>query len=185
MSIRVSGLRSLGNSKIRVSKLHFQYVAPVFNDKFWPKRDMSVLNSPHVRFLKKYKDVGMDIDALWDTDYVRLMEYWGFLGFGNNRDKEYIKRKISRFLTLYRGIERHGFRRKHRIQVLKNPFWITRYCGKEKFLKGYEIWHGHHRASCCYVLGISNVPCVILEDIKPGSKNCTRIDKKLSKVKNR
>tara|TARA_Y100000310_G_scaffold319489_1_gene374852 strand:+ start:1099 stop:1653 length:555 start_codon:yes stop_codon:yes gene_type:complete len=184
MSIKVSGLRSLGNSKIRVSELHFQYVAPVFNDKFWPKRDMSVSNSPHVRFLKRYRDVGMDFNALWDTDYVRIMEYWNSIGF-HNRDKNFIKGKIRRFLTLYRSMKKHGFLRAHRIQVLKKPFWITRYNGREKFLKGYEIWHGHHRASCCHILGISKMPCIILEDIKPGSEKCVRIDKKLTGVKNK
>ncbi len=184
MSFKSFGLRVVGKTRIKTEKVHFQYLAPVFNEKFWPNSSMSLSNSPHVRFLKKYQKAGMNIDKLWNTDYVKLMEYWNSIGF-HKRDKKFIINKMRRFIRLYESIKKRKFKDKHRIQVLKKPFWITRYGGEERFLKGYELWHGHHRASCCYALGVNRIPCVILEDKKPGSMKCSRIDKRLNGIRSK
>ena len=181
--MRQHGLKLSQNAIVKLRKLHFQYIEPVFNKKFWPGEGdcLAVRNSPHVRFLKTYEKVGSNWDILWKTDYINQMKYWYSIGY-KKRNKKFMRRKIQRFISLYCSIKKNGFKQYHRINILKTPLWITRYGKTAPFLKGYEIWHGHHRAACCYVLGIHKVPCAIMRDNKRGTKKCARIDRHLKGI---
>jgi len=171
-----------GIIKVRTRNLHFQYIEPVFNGKFWPKPSyMKVSNSPHVKFLVHYDKVGKNWGKLWDTEYVQMMLYWNSIGH-HKRTNKFIRSKIDRMLTLYKSIKRHGYLKQHAIEVLNTSFWETRYKGKVPFPHGMEIWHGHHRAAACYVCGIEKVKCKLLLDRRPGSLKCKRIDKRLKDI---
>jgi len=176
------GLRFIKYKKININELHFQYIPIVYNEKFWAGRKLTIANSPHVRLLKQYKKIGTQWEELWQTDYVKMMEYWNSIGF-HKRDKTFIISKMKRFFILYKSIKSKGYQESNCISVLSRPLYVTRYGHEESFLEGYEIWHGHHRAVCCYVVGIKKIKCKLFKDIKPNSKKCRRIDRRLRKIK--
>ncbi len=176
-------LKYIRTRDVKTGRLHFQYVPAVFNQYFWHgDGTLLIKNSPHIRFLQTFDKVGMNWDELWKTDYVNLMLYWNSIGY-HNRTDEFIRSKIKRFTTLFRSMKNNGYRPQSRIEILKTPFWESRYGVKTDFVRGYEIWHGHHRAACCYFLGIKIMTCNLMADAKSGSKKCRRLDKKLAKVK--
>ena len=179
----MNGLKFVRREIIPLQRIHFQYIPPpIFNKQFWHgDGSLLVQNSPHVRFLKQYVEIGKNYKQLWNTDYVKLMLYWNSLGYHNRTDK-FIKSKIDRFTSLYKNMKRHGFTESNRIEVLKQPFWKTRYVDCPDWVVGYEMWHGHHRAACAYFLGMKEIPCNLWKDIKKGTKKCLRLDKKLKRI---
>jgi len=171
-----NGLKRIKKAKLSINCLHFQYNPPIFNEIFWP--DLSVQHSPHVNFLLSYLDGG----NLWESTYVKLLQYWNRIGYGK-RNKKDISQKMKRFINLFNDIRKkkriHSF-----VHVLNSPIWQTRYNTSYPFeKKGYEIWHGHHRSACYYVLGINKVACIVLKDIKPGTLKCNSIDQRFAKLK--
>ena len=68
------------------------------------------------------------------------------------------------------------------ISVLEEPIWKTRYGLEEDFLKGYEIYHGHHRIVCCCAFGFETIPANILIDRHPGTCKFAKFDKVLKEI---
>lgn len=153
-------------------------------DSMWSSYD--VTGSPHVRFLEAYIEHGKNWDVLFDTDYAKRFHIWQNMGFvrggGGRRDRVYCKLKINNFLRLFNSIKKRGYSAKSRINVLREPFWLTRY-GVEVPFKGREIWHGHHRVACCYMLGKKTIPGFIMKDKLRGKKR-SKFDERLKGVKN-
>jgi len=138
------------NAKIPVDELYFQYVPSTFRREFFPGPEESMLrldNSPHYEFCMLYREIG---DQIWkqykETDYIKLMIAWG-------RDDKHNRWKVRRFLDTFSSIQKNGIR--NRIIVLEKPMY------KKFFKRGYEIFHGHHRASSLAALGHSFIPCTI------------------------
>ena len=177
-------LKEIKKLAIPISQLHFQYLEPVFNKKFWPENDMLVANSPHVHFLKLYQKHGDNFKELWKSRYVQQFLYWRRIGF-HHRDDKYIKSKIRRVVNLYNSIKRHGYIKKHRISALSESIWASRYGGKNVFLGDYEIWHGHHRSAVCYVLGIKEVPCILFQNILFNTKKGDKLLKRINSINER
>lgn len=176
-----SGLITVKKMTVPISDLRFQYISLIYNREFWHgDGSLSVANSPHVRFLRSYQE-NPNLD-IWHTDYVKLMLYWNSIGF-HNRDRPFIESKVHRLTTLFKSVQKNGFDKTSRINILEEPFWKTRYRKEVPNFSGYEIWHGHHRAACCYVLGITDVPALLMKDGRKGSKKCERIDKRLKELK--
>ncbi len=183
---------------LQVRRLYFQYVPQIFHQQFWPGNDpMLVENSPHVRLLQSFKQ-GKRKDVLMNSDYVRMQQYWskiGYAGTSVKRDRKMIESKVDKFLQIYESIKKRGFFKKYAIEVLRKPLWLTRYKHEDNIIQGMlkippgapgpgpEIYHGHHRAACCYVLGIRRIPSRILEDAKPGTMKFAKFDRKLKGVK--
>ena len=135
---------------IDTNDLYFQYIPEKFFRELYTGKTedmLSLINTPHYRFLILYEKVG---DGIWDqykdTDYVKLMMRWG-------RNDKFNKKKVSKFIETYKSIKKKGFQ--GRISVLNKPI------NKKNFEHGYEIYHGHHRASICKCLGYRNMPCMI------------------------
>lgn len=175
-----SELVFLETISIPLCELRFQYIGTTYNAEVFPGKDpMRVSNTPHVRLLEKYLSVGKDWDELWDSDYVRMLQYWesiGYTGSSKNRDKKFIMQRIKKLITLYESIKKIGI--ESPIEVLEESFWKTRYNAKEPFLDKYEIWHGHHRSACAFLLGMDNVICRLLRDKNPGTGK-SKLDRRL------
>lgn len=147
MTIRI---RTLKVEKIPVSELFFQYEPDSFLREFFPGTDEEMLrvdHSPHFRFAELYGRIGKKILKQYnDTDYIKLMIAWG-------RNDKHNLWKVKRFMNTYDSIKSKGL--KGPISVLDKPLH------KKFFKKGYEIFHGHHRAAICLSLGMNVIPCQI------------------------
>jgi len=104
-----------------------------------PSKILDISFSPHVRMLKQYQKVGNKI--FWKqwkkTSYYRMQRLYG-------RDRSWIKNKMIGFINLLKRIENDADC--DMMEILQNPLI------KNKYNSSYEIWEGHHRASCFYVL---------------------------------
>ncbi len=143
-------IKDIKRKIIDIDKLYFQYIPNEFLKDVYPggEEDMlSLINSPHYRFLELYNEIGKKIwNNYKETDYIKLMKFWG-------RDDKYNRQKVAKFIKTYNSIRKRGLQK--RIVVLNKPMY------KKFFLDGYEIYHGHHRASICKFLEYKKVPCVI------------------------
>lgn len=166
------------NKSIDLSELKIQYVPHIFNQELLASKNdpLSIIHSPHVQCLFAY----LRGEDLWDTDYVKLLQYWNQIGYGSRKSK-YIHNKVRSLIGLYNSIKK-GYNKKCLIEILTCPFFETRYGCEYPFPRGYEIWHGHHRAACCVVLGISSVKCRVLKDNWCGSGK-SKFDQKLRGIK--
>ena len=177
------GFKLVKKASISVDALNFQCIKPVFCPDLWESHTAE--GSPHARFLRDYMQHGKDWNILLKTDYIEQYRRWNDMGFrrfnGEERGKPYFKLKILNFISLFQSIKKNGYDSASVLSVLRPPFWATRYNASMPF-SGYEIWHGHHRAACCYVLGIKSVPCNIMKDKKPGSCK-SRFDQRLKGLK--
>ncbi|MFA6088652.1 MAG: hypothetical protein WC755_02195 [Candidatus Woesearchaeota archaeon] len=173
------------NDKIDVCELKCQYIPNIFSSEIWPGDDpMKIENSPHVELLFSYKKYGLKYNELFKTRYVRMFQYWNKIGYsvkGTKRDKRYIKKKIVLLIDLFKSIGKVGLKKK--IEVVISPFWLTRYKCDNKNLNGIEIWHGHHRAACLFVLGIKQTICNFYKDAHPGSLISKKWESRLKGVK--
>jgi hypothetical protein len=143
-------IKDITTKVIDVDKLYFQYIPEKFFKEIYPgdeKQMLSLENCPHYKFLLLYRKIGK---AIWkcyrDTDYVKLQRLWG-------RDDKYSRKKAVTFIKTYKDIKKNGL--KKRIVVLDKPMH------KQFFVDGYEIYHGHHRAAICKVLGFGKIKCII------------------------
>jgi len=141
--------------KLHLDNLYFQYLPDKFFKDVYPgdeKTMMSVINSPHYKFLEIYREIGNKIwDCYKDTDYIRLMKFWG-------RNDKYNRSKVRNLIKIYNSIKSKGL--KSRIVVSIRPMY------KKFFDEGYEIYHGHHRAAVCCILGHNKVKCRIVKAVK-------------------
>lgn len=137
---------------ITVDKIKAQYNPDRF--RFWkslhegPEEEvLNMIYSPHYRLLKQYVDQGDAIQNLSKTPYYNLQKLYG-------RNDKWIRSKMLEFINLFANIRSEGY--KNRIAVLRKPLV------KNKYNSGFEIYEGHHRLACCLVLGMEEIPCIIL-----------------------
>lgn len=180
-------LKRVSKDKVDIDSLQFQYIPRLVCHRLWLDSDvMKVGFSPHVDLLRIYVNHGLDYSLMMKSSYAELQRYWNDINFrttnGNVRTEKFIKSKIDGFIKLFNSIKNKGFDRSNHLIVLKKPFWTTRYGFHRDIGDDYEIWSGHHRASCCYVLGIPAVPCKIFVDKKPNTHK-SGFDKRLKHVK--
>jgi len=158
---------------VRLGKLHFQICPWVHDPVLWNGNlSASLIDSPHVDFLKLRIEKGkrQALKQLYNTRYCQMYEYWDWCEYGlGGRTPKYIKRKASNLLELFDSIRKRGFDKSSRVQVLDFPLWNSRGFSGGKHLLAPEIFHGHHRVACLYVLGIKKVGVDICQDIIEGS----------------
>jgi len=114
------------------------------------KEVLNMLYSPHCRFLKQYKKFGMDIATVNSTSYYKLQKLYG-------RNDKWIKEKIYKFLDVFNSISSDGYNEE--IIVLSSPLV------KNKYNNSFEVFEGHHRLSCCYTLGYTEMKCKIIRRV--------------------
>ena len=143
-------IKNIKKKIIDIDNLYFQYIPEKFFKEIYPGDEKGMLrleNCPHYKFLLLYREIGKDIwNCYKDTDYIKLQILWG-------RDDKYTRKKASMFIKTYKDIKKHGL--KKRIVVLDKPMH------RQFFINGYEIYHGHHRAAICKVLGFNKVKCMV------------------------
>ena len=134
--------------KIKINELKCQFNPKRF--ELWkslhegPEYEvLDIEYSPHVRFLRKYEIIGDEIfNHITKTPYYKMHKLYG-------KTHEWTMDKIRNFLALYKDIKNKGFTGV--IEILKKPMH------RNPFNDGHEIYEGHHRISCCYILGYENI----------------------------
>lgn len=170
---RERGIVVVNKKTVGIDGLHFQICPFAHSDVLW-NGDSSghVQNSPHVKFiqLRMRKGRKKAMKRLPSTDYYKMYEYWDACNYGGGgRTPKYIIKKANSILDLFDSISKKGFNKKSRIQVLKIPLWISRGFSGGDDLGVPEIFHGHHRIACLYVLGIKSVNVDMCRDDMIGS----------------
>jgi hypothetical protein len=135
---------------IDLKNIYFQYVPERFEMAFKviPSEETLRLSQlPHCDLLKRYME--SKSANLLDTDYYKMHESWG-------RKRNYIKKKINKFIELFNDISKNG---------LRVPIFVSEEPLYKKFHDGYEIYEGHHRASIWFVLGHKSIKTKIIKFI--------------------
>ncbi len=171
---KARGVKRVKSSTILVNQLYFQVCPLAHNPELWNGNMVaSVVDSPHVDFLRLRMSAGRkkSIKRLYKTKYCQMYEYWDKCLYGlGGRTPKYILRKATSLLNVFDSISKNGFDKSSRIQVLKTPLWISRGHSGGEHLKAPEIFHGHHRIACLYVLGIKEVNVDMCKDILASTK---------------
>lgn len=98
-----------------------------------------------------------------------------------------IKSHIKARYSIFKSIKKHGYDPKfdnsNPIQVLKQPFWKTRFGLDEPWLNGLEIWNGAGRCAAAYALGIDRLKVKMCTDRYPGTNDKGKFKDKLKSVK--
>lgn len=150
--------REFGREEVGPGELFFQYNP----DRFEAYRsvvggaDGEVLlleRSPHCALLRDYEELGTDVfKGIAKRGYYRMQRRYG-------KGRRTAREKVERLIGLYDDIKANGL--KEGIVAVREPLRANVYnCG------GLEIYEGHHRAACCYVLGMATVPVVIVEAVE-------------------
>ena len=183
-NVKKHGIKEVNRSVVHVGRLHFQICPWAHNPELWNgNNSASVVDSPHVDFLRLRIKEGKKtaLKTLNKTRYCRMYEYWDEVRYGGgNRIPSYIKKKAKSLFDLFDSIRKKGFDNRSRIKVLKKPLWISRGLSGGDHLQSPEIFHGHHRVACLYVLGIKQVDVDMCKDTLSGSLSWPQ---KLSRMK--
>lgn len=168
------GIKKRKTRDVIVEDCHFQICPIAHNPDLWSGSLCGeVKKSPHVAFLQLRQEVGKKkaLRMLEETNYCKMYKYWDECKYGlGGRNMEYIQRKAKSILSVFDSISKKGFYNKSRIQVMKHPLWCTRGFDKGENLRGPEIFHGHHRMACLYVLGIKTVNVDLCKDVMSDTK---------------
>jgi hypothetical protein len=170
------------NTLIELSGLHVRYIPQAQLEQFWYGDDMMALvTSPHVELLRLYVKHGWNLKVLMKTRYANERRSRRELGMAWWTEK-YIEGHIWNRIKIYKSLKKNGFVAGNRpVEVLKEPFWNTRYKLSDPRIKGNEIWNGAGRCAAAIVLGWTQIPGVWVEDAKPGTMKCEKIDAKYRK----
>lgn len=163
---------------IELSLLHVRWIPQAKLEKFWNGREIMLLEtSPHVELIRMYVD-GFGLKALMKTRYADERRYRRELGM-KQWTEQYISEHIQHRIDIYKSLKSRGFIPGDRpIEVLKEPFWNTRYNLKDEKIKGAEIWNGAGRCAAAIVLGWKTILGIWVKDTAPGTMRCDKIDKK-------
>ena len=142
----------ISEQDIEISSIKFQYNYDRFDTykKTVSSKNncfLDIKNSPHVDLLNKYNNN----DNIDDSNYYQMQKLYG-------KKDLWIKEKINKFIKLYESIKLEGYQ--DLIEVLETPITPNKYNNK------YEIYEGHHRCSCLYVLGYKAIRVKLLEIVK-------------------
>ncbi len=161
---------------LNTNDLYFQICPIAHNPDLWNGDCKGMIkNSPHVQFLREYEKMGkrelFKPNNIKQTNYHNMFKYWDEIGYGlGGRTYKYIHIKAARLASVYDDMRSFGYRKGSRIQVLKTCLWTSRgFSGREE-IDGMEIFHGHHRTACAYVLGIEKIYAHLCKDKARGSK---------------
>ncbi len=159
-------------AKFKVEYLHCQMCPWVYCSEVWDGDESGLIeNSPHVDFLKRYQELGIKIlSNLHKTRYSKMYENWDDMGYGlGGRTPDYIKKKARSLMSVFDSICKKGYNRKNKIHVMDKPLWTSRGFDGGDALQGPEIFHGHHRSACLYVLNYKVVKVMVVKDTLPGT----------------
>lgn len=169
--------------QVELSLLHVRYIPVVTPIELW-NHDMRLINSPHVELMRELLADGLCWGDLKCSRYVRERMHRFKLGMTRWTESYIIQHIHGRHETL-KSLKKHGFetsKSKPPIQVLKEPFWKTRFGCEEKWLKGMEVWNGMGRCAAAYAMGWTAITVQMVEDAKkPGDKG--KFEKKLKGIK--
>ncbi len=175
---------------IPICDLHTQYVHNVTPIELW-NYDMSVLTSPHVELLRYIKKHGLNWKGIWKLRYVAERKNRYKIGLTLWTDKHLRDHIIKRW-EIYKSLKHRGYKPKlyrkkngeeRPVEILKKPFWETRFGFDAEWLHGLEVWDGMGRIASAIVLGWDTIPAVWVKDRYPGTKKKGRFEKKLNNVK--
>ncbi len=142
----------------------------------------SIFHSPHYKLLKFYCENGRSavLSQLPTLDYYRFLDSFNVKGYKTDLvnpeirvpvrpTPESILARVDGFIELYENIRRTGYLegtfKGAYIAVLRVPFVQSRFGMRVEDFRPYEIFSGHHRASCLAILGVKKFPVVLLEDV--------------------
>ncbi len=168
------GVKVHNKRKVRIGDLHFQTCPLAYNPDLW-NGDVTggISNSPHVDFILLYQKHGKGILKLFsETRYYRMYCYWDSIKYGSAtppRSKKYMVTKANKLMNTFDSIAKKGFNKKNAISVLDEPLWVSRGFAGGDHLKGPEVFHGHHRAACMFVLGIKMTRADLCKDMQKKS----------------
>lgn len=104
--------------------------------------------SPHVKFLQQYVLNSTILqNNIEKTSYYKMQVLYG-------RNIKKINTKIKKFIATFEDIKKNGF--KGSIQIFEKPMHANPYNDS------FEIYEGHHRVSCCYVLHYDAIKAEII-----------------------
>lgn len=188
-SLKTYGIRVKGGIEdIPLHNLHYQYLKSSRHEKFWNGYEMMhIKTSPHVELLLKIMEIGFDWKVLLDTPYAKQRRerrtVHGSARWTDGFIKKHIKHRWDTYLSLKKSgyktslhTSKNGFSQP--VMILRKPFWETRYGEKLDGIAGPEIWDGGGRCAAAFALGWKTIPGVWVEDVKPGSKSCKKIEVK-------
>jgi hypothetical protein len=171
---------SLSQLQCEIS-LDFEEVTHPFFLKSDGSHNRSITSSPHYQLICIYQQKGLK----WLKENFKQLDYYDFfMSFNQVGEKtnlfnpeqkhpvhfttEQIWQKIERFIRLYEGLKKAGYvqgqYKGHYIAVLDTPLVVSRF-GKKTAFKPYEIFSGHHRASCLAALEQERVEVLLLQDV--------------------
>jgi len=111
---------------------------------------LSIVNSSHCAMLVQYK-LGVDVlSSPKKYNYYQMQKKY-------QNSKHAFKRTCD-LVELYEDIKKNGLI--DPILILEKPLIANSYNNS------YEIYEGHHRASCCYVLGLKYIESDILKVVR-------------------
>ncbi len=134
--------KKIRNEDIKISNLSAQYNSSRFK-KYRKVTSSSgndflkVGNMPHVEFLKLYQ-AGASTQVLSGTPYYIMLKKYG-------HKSKWIRSKMNSFIKLFEQLKEGKL--KSPITVVEKPII------KNKYNDGYEIYEGHHRTACYFVMG--------------------------------
>ncbi len=163
---------------IDLSILHVRWIPQARLERFWHGEDlMALTTSPHVELIRMYAQ-GYGMAALMKTRYADERRSRRAMGM-ERWTEAYIHDHIMHRIKIYSSLKKHGFIPGDRpIEVLREPFWNTRYNLKDDRIKGAEIWNGAGRCAAAIVLGWKTIPGLWVKDAMPGTMKCKKIDGK-------
>jgi hypothetical protein len=135
---------------VEIDKIHCQYNY----DRFKLYREvvrkgcnyneiLNISESPHCDLLRNYIDNKEKVfDNIKKSMYYRMHKLYG-------KNHKWTINKIKTFFNLYEDIKKRGF--------IGEIVLINKPVVENKYNDGYEIYEGHHRTSCCYMLGLDTV----------------------------
>jgi hypothetical protein len=189
----VSTYRKLGLTPVRLGHLPVEQLQCAFTADFEEvlrpffvneegESDRSIRNTPLFKLLRYYHERGF---GALEKNFRELDYYKYFMSFNKvghktsffdpnvkepvHFDDQSIWNKIRRFIHVYESVVRFGYHggpyEGRWISVLKVPFVVSRFGAKVDY-KPYEIFVGHHRATCLAALGQENIEVLLLDDTR-------------------
>ena len=179
----MSDIRTTGTKeKVQLEALHIRYI-PVVTPMDIYEGDLSLINSPHVEMLEMYEKHGFDWRKLKKTRYVKERRRRFKIGMSKWTDGYILNVHLPKRFKLFESIRKKGYDRRQPIEILEEPFWVSRFGLKNAWVDGPEIWTGAGRAAARWVLGKRTIWAEWYEDRRPGSMDKGKFDKKLMFVK--
>ena len=176
-----AGLEFKRNERVSIDCLHYQFRREFQHNPFLmmknAKLTKSIPSGPLINLLKFYEKYGLEEvrNSLEETDYFQFFKFneqarrclnWATGGHEKVKyPRAALEQKVIGFCHLYENLKNLGYLappfEARTILILERPYETERF-GYELDSEPLEIWSGHHRASCLYALGYSEVRVKVL-----------------------